>query len=85
MPHGIVGLQGVKGVPSIEEGLNPATWMLEVSSLGSESRLGINFADVYKDSKFAKCVTLESRSWGAAERPCSWQCFLLNVAPPPPS
>ena len=57
-------------MPEIEEGINPATWMLEVSSVGSESRLGISFADVYKDSKFAKCVILKSHENG---RP--WQCL----------
>ena len=46
--------QAVQGVPKVEKGINPATWMLEVSSVGAESRTGINFTHVYADSKFAK-------------------------------
>ena len=49
-------VQAIQGVPKIEEGINPATWMLEVSSVGAESRTGVNFAHVYVDSKFAKCA-----------------------------
>lgn len=45
---------GIQGVPPIKEGLNPATWMLEVSTPGAEQRTGVNFADVYKESEFAR-------------------------------
>ena len=34
--------------------LNPATWMLEVSALGAEQKLRINFADVYDASDVSK-------------------------------
>eukprot|EP00891_Asterochloris_glomerata_P009650 jgi/Astpho2/9650/Aster-03918 len=44
----------VNGVPRIKEGLNPATWMLEVTTLGMEKRLGLDFAQVYKQSNLAK-------------------------------
>lgn len=47
-------MQGVDGVPPISEGLNPATWMLEVSTVGAEARLGIDFAEVYRESDFAR-------------------------------
>ncbi|KAG6550030.1 hypothetical protein Mapa_008543 [Marchantia paleacea] len=42
--------EAVPGVPKIKEGYNPATWMLEVSSMAVEQRLGIDFADYYKKS-----------------------------------
>ena len=38
------------GVPRIQEGINPATWMLEVTRPAEERRLGIDFAEVYHDS-----------------------------------
>ena len=47
-------MQGVDGVPRIEEGLNPATWMLEVTTPGMEDKLGINFAEYYANSDLAK-------------------------------
>ncbi|KAJ7297517.1 hypothetical protein O6H91_Y051600 [Diphasiastrum complanatum] len=42
--------QAVDGVPGIREGYNPATWMLEISSEAAESRLGVDFAEIYKNS-----------------------------------
>ena len=43
-------LQGIKGVPALEEGLNPATWMLQVSTPGMESTIGVDFGQIYRDS-----------------------------------
>lgn len=43
-------LQAINGVPRLTEGLNPATWMLQVSTPGMEANIGVNFADIYKDS-----------------------------------
>lgn len=40
----------VEGVAKITPGYNPATWMLEVSSIGSENRLGVDFAEIYLQS-----------------------------------
>ncbi|DBA66686.1 TPA: hypothetical protein ACH3X2_002151 [Trebouxia sp. C0005] len=57
--HLIDYLQGVKGVPDIEEGMNPATWMLEVTTPGMESKLGVSFAQYYASSDLAKhCANL---------------------------
>ena len=39
-----------KGVNKISEGYNPATWMLEVTSVAQEATLGVDFAEVYKNS-----------------------------------
>jgi len=47
-------LQGVKGVNPIEDGMNPATWMLEVTTPGMESNLGVSFAEYYASSDLAK-------------------------------
>ncbi|KAA8541752.1 hypothetical protein F0562_022904 [Nyssa sinensis] len=42
--------EAIPGVPKIKEKYNPATWMLEVSSVAAEARLGIDFAEHYKSS-----------------------------------
>ncbi|KAH9301332.1 hypothetical protein KI387_012915, partial [Taxus chinensis] len=42
--------EAVHGVPPITEGYNPATWVLEVSSISVEERLGVDFADIYRKS-----------------------------------
>lgn len=42
--------QAIPGVPKIKEKYNPATWMLEVSSVAAEVRLGMDFAQHYKSS-----------------------------------
>ena len=49
-----VTLQAAPGVEPIKEGMNPATWMLEQSTVGQEARLGVNFADIYRQSSFAR-------------------------------
>lgn len=43
-------LQAIPGVPKIKEKYNPATWMLEASSIAAEIRLGIDFAEYYNSS-----------------------------------
>lgn len=43
--------QGVPNVPRLTEGINPATWMLEISTVAAEERLGLDFADVFADSE----------------------------------
>ncbi|KAL0375866.1 UNVERIFIED_CONTAM: Pleiotropic drug resistance protein 3 [Sesamum calycinum] len=42
--------ESISGVPRIKDNYNPATWMLEVSSTSSEAELGIDFAEIYKNS-----------------------------------
>ncbi|KAH0773181.1 hypothetical protein KY290_010318 [Solanum tuberosum] len=42
--------EAIPAVPKIKEKCNPATWMLEVSSVDSEIRLGIDFAEYYNSS-----------------------------------
>ncbi|KAL3141609.1 hypothetical protein ABBQ32_004850 [Trebouxia sp. C0010 RCD-2024] len=45
---------GVPGVPMIQGELNPAAWMLEITTPGMEHQLGVDFAQVYKDSDLAR-------------------------------
>ena len=42
--------QAIPGVPRLREGLNPATWMLQISTPGMEKMIGVDFAVVYKGS-----------------------------------
>ncbi|KAL9360246.1 hypothetical protein Peur_048369 [Populus x canadensis] len=42
--------EGIPGVPKIKENHNPATWMLEVTGSSMEARLGLDFANLYRDS-----------------------------------
>ncbi|XP_075642119.1 pleiotropic drug resistance protein 1-like isoform X1 [Castanea sativa] len=43
--------EGIRGVKKIRDGINPATWMLEVTNTAQEAVLGVNFADVYNKSE----------------------------------
>lgn len=44
-------LKGINGVGKIKDGYNPATWMLEVTSVAQEAAHGIDFAELYKSSE----------------------------------
>ncbi|GAB4850123.1 transcription factor [Ancistrocladus abbreviatus] len=46
--------EGIQGVPKIKDGYNPATWMLEVTTLGQELALGVDFAEIYRSSDLYK-------------------------------
>ncbi|KAJ1691234.1 hypothetical protein LUZ63_015389 [Rhynchospora breviuscula] len=48
--HLINYFESVEGVKKIKDGYNPATWMLEVTTLAQEDILGVNFAEIYKNS-----------------------------------
>ncbi|KAJ8557584.1 hypothetical protein K7X08_003209 [Anisodus acutangulus] len=43
--------ESVPGVPRIEEGTNPATWMLDISATAVEAQLQVVFADIYANSE----------------------------------
>ncbi|GMN37310.1 hypothetical protein TIFTF001_006704 [Ficus carica] len=49
--HLINYFESIEGVPKIKDGYNPATWMLEVSSPAQELALGVDFADLYRNSE----------------------------------
>ncbi|KAG2536935.1 hypothetical protein PVAP13_9NG237000 [Panicum virgatum] len=40
----------ISGVPKIERNRNPATWIMDVTSVSMEFQLGIDFASAYKES-----------------------------------
>ncbi|XP_043687306.1 pleiotropic drug resistance protein 3-like [Telopea speciosissima] len=44
----------ISGVPKIKDNYNPATWMLEVTSTSAEADLGVDFAEIYRDSNLYK-------------------------------
>ena len=43
-------------MPALEAGLNPATWMLQVSTPGMESAIGVDFGQIYRDSSLCQCA-----------------------------
>ncbi|XP_077210380.1 pleiotropic drug resistance protein 1-like [Tasmannia lanceolata] len=49
--HMIKYFESIDGVSKVKDGYNPATWMLEVSSMAQEEALGVDFADIYKNSE----------------------------------
>ncbi|KAL3651415.1 drug-responsive transcription factor pdr3 [Castilleja foliolosa] len=42
--------ESIPEVPRIKDNYNPATWMMEVSSTSSEAELGLDFAEIFKNS-----------------------------------
>ncbi|XXG89060.1 hypothetical protein AAC387_Pa12g1155 [Persea americana] len=42
--------ESIPGVPKIKDNYNPAIWMLEVTSTSMERQLGLDFAQIYRDS-----------------------------------
>ncbi|KAL6296586.1 hypothetical protein ACE6H2_004728 [Prunus campanulata] len=49
--HLIKYFEEIDGVPKIKDGYNPATWMLEITAAAQEAALGVNFAEIYKNSE----------------------------------
>ncbi|PON89430.1 ABC type transporter protein [Trema orientale] len=49
--HLINYFEGIEGVNQIKDSYNPATWMLEVTTSAQEIALGVDFADVYRNSE----------------------------------
>ncbi|PON69592.1 ABC transporter-like [Parasponia andersonii] len=42
--------EGIPGVANIRNNYNPATWMLEVTSTSAEAELGVDFAQIFRES-----------------------------------
>ncbi|KAH9613074.1 hypothetical protein KSS87_005297, partial [Heliosperma pusillum] len=55
--HLISYFEDIDGVAKMNDGYNPATWMLEVSSGAQEAKLGINFAEIYRRSDLRRRMT----------------------------
>jgi hypothetical protein len=47
-------VKAVPGVPKIKDSYNPATWMLEVTTLAKEEALAVDFSQLYKKSELYK-------------------------------
>ncbi|XVF86696.1 hypothetical protein PTKIN_Ptkin18bG0062900 [Pterospermum kingtungense] len=58
--------EAIPGIPKIKEKYNPATWMLEVSSVAVEARLGIDFAEHYDSSSLCQRTQSLVRELSAA-------------------
>ncbi|XP_059640099.1 pleiotropic drug resistance protein 3-like isoform X2 [Cornus florida] len=43
--------EGIPGIPKIKKNYNPATWMLDITTESVEAQIGVNFAQVYKESQ----------------------------------
>ena len=43
-------LQGIENVPKMAEGINPATWMLEISTISMEEKVGVDHATAFTHS-----------------------------------
>ncbi|KAF6154956.1 hypothetical protein GIB67_018393 [Kingdonia uniflora] len=50
----LIKIMGISGVQMIKENYNPATWMLEVTNTSAEAELGVDFANLYKESTLFK-------------------------------
>ncbi|OIT36141.1 PREDICTED: pleiotropic drug resistance protein 1-like isoform X1 [Nicotiana attenuata] len=48
--HLIKYFESMSGISKIQDGYNPATWMLEVTTSAQEMMLGVDFSDLYKKS-----------------------------------
>ncbi|PHU15683.1 Pleiotropic drug resistance protein 3 [Capsicum chinense] len=48
--HLINYFESIRGLNKIQDGYNPATWMLEVTTPAQEMTLGVDFTDLYKKS-----------------------------------
>ncbi|CAN4097540.1 unnamed protein product [Withania somnifera] len=46
--------EGINGVPKIKDGYNPATWVFEITTAAQEALLGIDFAELFKNSELHK-------------------------------
>ncbi|KAH6757589.1 hypothetical protein C2S51_038737 [Perilla frutescens var. frutescens] len=49
--HLIKYFEGIEGISKIKDGYNPATWMLDVTATAQEAALGVDFAQLYKNSQ----------------------------------
>jgi hypothetical protein len=65
-------VQAIPGVSKIKEGDNPATWMLEASNVSVESKLGVDFAEIFEKSSLYRSV----HSSNPNKPPfCQWKFF----------
>lgn len=48
--HLIKYFEAIDGIKRIKDGQNPSTWMMEITSATQEAKLGVNLAEIYKNS-----------------------------------
>jgi len=48
--------EAIPGVPKINKGQNPATWMLDISSHITEYEIGVDYAEIYCNSSLYRCT-----------------------------
>ncbi|KAJ4846128.1 ABC transporter G member 36, partial [Turnera subulata] len=65
--HLIQYFEAIEGVNKIKEGQNPATWMLEVTSVATEIALGVDFAAVYRISELRNKAIIRQLSTPAPD------------------
>ncbi|KAE8655684.1 Pleiotropic drug resistance protein 3 [Hibiscus syriacus] len=72
--HLIKYFEGIQGVRKIKDGYNPPTWMLEVTTTAQELSLGVDFADIYKNSDlYRNSVFQLSQSFLTQCAACLWK------------
>ncbi|TVU00015.1 hypothetical protein EJB05_54593, partial [Eragrostis curvula] len=49
-----MSFEAIPGIPQIKENYNPSTWMLEATSTSMEAQLGVDFAQIYRNSSSSK-------------------------------
>jgi hypothetical protein len=52
--------ESIPGVPKIQEGYNPATWMLDISTPAMEAQLNVDFAEIYANSDLYRYPILQN-------------------------
>ncbi|KAL4420059.1 hypothetical protein ABPG77_007498, partial [Micractinium sp. CCAP 211/92] len=63
----IAYFRGYSGVADIKPGVNPANWMLEVTSGEAEKASGHDFAELYRQSKLAEAADATVSTFSAPE------------------
>uniref|UniRef100_A0A453F172 ABC transporter domain-containing protein n=1 Tax=Aegilops tauschii subsp. strangulata TaxID=200361 RepID=A0A453F172_AEGTS len=75
--------EGIHGVSKIKDGYNPATWMLEVTTIGQEQMLGIDFSDIYKKSELYQRNKALIKEQSQPAPACLWKQNLSYWRNPP--
>lgn len=60
--------ESIPGVPTIEQGYNPATWMLDISTVSAEGRLDKSLAWYWQNSQNARYILSH---WKHSQNTCS--------------
>lgn len=76
----MITAQAIPGVPGLREGLNPATWALQITNVDSEQALGVDFADAFLQSTAHRSVSMHL-SFGGAACALGWRLWLPVLLP----